>query len=80
MIFNVTYPQAGGPSYDDGDNILYPQSNIPTGTKKLYTEQSVSNIAKSLRKMLNDNTLTYNVGDMADAGHNRNWQHICPTD
>lgn len=36
------------PQYEDGDNIAYPLVDIPVGTKKVYTEQFISNIAAAI--------------------------------
>lgn len=36
------------PQYEDGDNITYPLVDIPEGTKKIYTEQFISDIASAI--------------------------------
>ena len=38
------------PTYDNGDAVAYPQSSIPAGAQKVYTEQVVSDIAEALQQ------------------------------
>lgn len=64
QITNSAVPPS--PSYEDGDNTLYPVQDIPEGRKKAYSEQAVSNIATQLEETL-DEYLGYKVGDMAPA-------------
>lgn len=64
QITNSAVPPS--PSYEDGDNTLYPVQDIPEGRKKAYSEQAVSDIATQLEETL-DEYLGYKVGDMAPA-------------
>lgn len=64
QITNSAVPPS--PSYEDGDNTLYPVQDIPEGRKKAYSEQAVSDIATQIEETL-DEYLGYKVGDMAPA-------------
>lgn len=44
-------PTPPTPAYEDGDNIAYPLVGIPEGSKKVYTEQFISNIAEIILNM-----------------------------
>ena len=46
------------PTYDSGDNEQYPQEDIALGTIKLYTEQTISDIAENINDILDSSTLS----------------------
>ena len=51
----LDYPVRGvsaTPAFDDGDDIEYPLIGIPAGTKKIYTEQTISNIAEKINAII----------------------------
>ena len=54
------------PAYDDGDNEVYPQEDIPEGQKKIYTEQNISNIASAIIA-INESETGYTVEEMSEA-------------
>lgn len=54
------------PIYEDGDDDLYPVSNIPTTRKKVYTEYIISNIGAEINNITSD-TSTYTTADMVEA-------------
>ena len=56
---------APSPSYEDGDNVLYPIQDIPEGRKKAYSEQAVSDIAQELEGITGV-SLGYKLPDMPD--------------
>lgn len=51
----IDYPVRGVsavPAYEDGDSIDYPLIGIPEGTRKVYTEQTISNIAEKINAII----------------------------
>ena len=48
------------PEYENGDDILYPRSDIPAGSVKIYTEQYINNLIERIRQ-LSDSTDDYTV-------------------
>lgn len=54
------------PEYDDGDTDLYPMVDIPSGLKKIYTVQYISNIASALNTVNGDSS-TYDTYQMSGA-------------
>lgn len=54
----IEYQVTGGsvmpePQYESGDDVLYPRSDIPVGTVKLYTEEYVNELIRKIQE-LND--------------------------
>ena len=54
------------PVYEDGDDDLYPASDIPQDRKKAYTESIISNIGAEINN-ITSNTSTYTTADMVEA-------------
>lgn len=51
----LDYPVRGvsaTPAFEDGDDIEYPLVGIPAGMKKIYTEQTISNIAEKINEII----------------------------
>lgn len=54
------------PEYEEGDDVVYPQADIPSYRKKLYTELSISNIASAIIA-INESETGYTVAEMSGA-------------
>ena len=65
LDYNLT-GDAITPGYDDGDNVNYPAENIPTGSKKVYTEQTISNIASAINQITGDTSDEMTTGGMVE--------------
>lgn len=57
------------PQYESGDDIYYPVDDIPLGSVKLYTEQTISNIAQGINDVLDDDTARLPVDCVTALAH-----------
>lgn len=67
LLYEITGDGAPQPVYENGDEVKYPQSVIPLGTVKLYTEQYISDIATWINTINIDPSGRYNTREMSDA-------------
>lgn len=68
MIFNTVYGSAES-EFPLGDPTKYPQSDIPAGTIKLYSEQYISDIGDAINEVTGESN-EYTTQEMSGAIRN----------